>query len=149
MSVDCGWFVLPAHESRSYGLDDGLVRSTLHVYIANMTMLVDLHGADYLSMPAGDRWFDGVNSNWLSEALIFSLGRVDRLHSRERENPFADISRRLQRVDRDFYFAGTAPDDRQFAGDVFFSKRLQIIENRNSRIVVGASQKCSLVLNEI
>lgn len=125
MSVDRGWFVLPAHESRAYGLDDGLVRSTLHVYIANMAMLVDLHGAGYLSVPAGDRRFDGVNSNWLSEALIFSFGHVDRLHSGECENPFADIFRRLHRVDRDVYFPGTAPDDRQFAGDVF----LQTVAN--------------------
>ena len=133
MSVDGGWFVLPAHQSRAYGLDDGLVRSTLHVYIANMTMLVDLHGAYHLSMPTGNRGFDSINSNRLSEALIFSLGRVDRLHSWECENLFADICRRLQRVDGNFYFPGAAPDDRQFAGDVFFSKWLQIVENRNSQ----------------
>ena len=73
MSVDGGWLILPAHQSRAYGLDDGLIRSTLHVNIANMTMLVDLHGARYLSVPAGDRRFDGVNSNRLSEALIFCV----------------------------------------------------------------------------
>src|ERR1700734_2270090 len=145
MSVDCGWFVLPAHESRAYGLDDGLVRSTLPVYIANMTMLVDLHSAGHLSMPARNRRFDGVNSYWLSEALIFSIGRVDRLHSWKRENLFADTCRRLQCVNRDFCFS-SAPDDRQFASNTFFSKRLQIIENGNSRVVVTSSQKCSLVL---
>ena len=73
MTVDRGWFVFPAHQSRADGLNDGLVCSSLHVYIANMTVLVDLHGAGHLSMPAGNRRFDGINSNRLREPLIFSV----------------------------------------------------------------------------
>src|ERR1700756_5216645 len=127
MSVDGGWFVLPTHESRTDGLDDGLVCSTLHVNIANMTMLVDLHGAGHLSMPARNRRFDRIHSNRLSEALILSVWRVNRLHPWKRENLFADLCRRLQHVNRDFYLSRSAPDDRQFAGNSLCSKRLQII----------------------
>src|SRR5580704_7180186 len=115
MTAHGGRFVFPAHESSANGLDDGLVCSTLHVNIANMTMLVDLYSAGHLPVPARNRRFDSINSDRLSEALIFSVRRVNRLHSCKRENPLAEICRPLQRVNRDFYLSGTAPEDRQFA----------------------------------
>ena len=46
------WLVLPGHEGCANGPDDGLVGSTLHVDVANMTMLIDLHGAGDTSVPS-------------------------------------------------------------------------------------------------
>ncbi len=69
VSVEGAWFVLPVHESCADGLDDGLVRSTLHVYIANMTMLVDRQGADHLSMGNRNRGCDVRNDSVQQDKL--------------------------------------------------------------------------------
>ncbi len=111
MSIDCGWFVLPVHEGCANGLDDGLVGGALHVDVANMTMLIDLHGAGDTSVPSWNGRLDGVNSNGLSKALIFSVSRENRVHPCEFENRFVDLCCWFQRINPYFDLARAAADD--------------------------------------
>src|ERR1700688_4905038 len=148
MSVKCGGLVLPRHNCGANGADRGLVRGTLHVHVAYVTMFVNLDVACGFPMPSGNRGPDCVDCLRLCEpAVVIILGK-HWLYTRHLKNALTHTRAGFQRVNRDFHFVYVAADRGQLSSHCLSTKRLQIIEHNQRRVVITASDRSALFLNE-